>query len=173
MKPTPGLPTNRLLWLGASARVLSLRGSGCRNLALRALMDKPRPLPIDLSPIRSSTSRPNLAHRSRFRANFGRKTGSTREPIFLYLGVTRSPLSAKRGVVMENQSAIRNVFGVAGLLAAGFASSGCVVAVHETSKRPTVGMELMDLQKAKKSGAITGAEYEMQRAAILKRDSGS
>ena len=32
--------TNRLLWLGASVRALSLRGSGCRNLALRAFMNK-------------------------------------------------------------------------------------------------------------------------------------
>ena len=29
-----GLFINRLLWLGASAGALSLRGSGCRNLAL-------------------------------------------------------------------------------------------------------------------------------------------
>ena len=45
MNPTPGLPTNRLLWRGASARALSLRGSGCRNLALRAFMNKPRYTP--------------------------------------------------------------------------------------------------------------------------------
>ncbi len=37
-----GLLTNRLLWLSASARAVSLRGSGCRNLALRALVNKPR-----------------------------------------------------------------------------------------------------------------------------------
>jgi hypothetical protein len=71
---------------------------------------------------------------------------------------------------MKNLSAIWSVLGVAGLLAGGFLSGGCVLAVHETAKRPTVGMELMDLQKAKKSGAITGAEYESQRAALLKRD---
>ena len=29
-----GLFTNRLLWLSASAGAVSLRGSGCRNLAL-------------------------------------------------------------------------------------------------------------------------------------------
>ena len=49
MKSAPGLPTNRLLWLGASARAFSLRGSGCRNLALRAFVDKPRPLPLHYS----------------------------------------------------------------------------------------------------------------------------
>ena len=38
-----GLFTNRLLWLSASAGALSLRGSGCRNLALRAFMNKPYP----------------------------------------------------------------------------------------------------------------------------------
>ena len=36
-----GLFTNRLLWLSASAGALSLRGSGCRNLALRAFVNKP------------------------------------------------------------------------------------------------------------------------------------
>ncbi len=36
-----GLLTNRLLWLGASAGALPLRGSGCRNLALRAFVNKP------------------------------------------------------------------------------------------------------------------------------------
>ena len=37
-----GLFTNRLLWLSASARSsLPYGGSGCRNLALRAFMNKP------------------------------------------------------------------------------------------------------------------------------------
>ena len=36
-----GLFTNRLLWLGASAAAFFLWGSGCRNLALRAFMNKP------------------------------------------------------------------------------------------------------------------------------------
>jgi hypothetical protein len=36
--------TNRLLWLGASAGAVSLRGSGCRNLALWAFVNKPQPL---------------------------------------------------------------------------------------------------------------------------------
>jgi hypothetical protein len=38
-----GLFTNRLLWLGASAGSVPLRGSGCRNLALWAFMNKPYP----------------------------------------------------------------------------------------------------------------------------------
>jgi hypothetical protein len=49
-------------------------------------------------------------------------------------------------------------------------TSGCVMAIRETPQRPTVGMELLDLQKAKESGAITGAEFEKKRAALLKRD---
>jgi hypothetical protein len=32
--------TNRLLWLGASAGALSLRGSGCRNLALPGVYEQ-------------------------------------------------------------------------------------------------------------------------------------
>jgi len=38
-----GLFTNRLLWLSASAGALPFGGSGCRNLALRAFMNKPYP----------------------------------------------------------------------------------------------------------------------------------
>ena len=40
--------TNRLLWLGASARDVSLRVSGCRNLALCAFMNKSH-TPLDHS----------------------------------------------------------------------------------------------------------------------------
>jgi hypothetical protein len=35
--------TNRLLWLGASAGALSLRGSGCRNLALPGVYEQASP----------------------------------------------------------------------------------------------------------------------------------
>jgi hypothetical protein len=35
-----GLFTNRLLWLGASAGALPLRGSGCRNLALPGVCEQ-------------------------------------------------------------------------------------------------------------------------------------
>ena len=34
-------------------------------------------------------------------------------------------------------------------------------------QEPTVGQQLVDLQKAKNSGAITEAEYENQKAKIL------
>ena len=35
------------------------------------------------------------------------------------------------------------------------------------SLRPTTGQQLIDLQKAKDSGAITDAEYQTQKAAVL------
>jgi hypothetical protein len=34
-------------------------------------------------------------------------------------------------------------------------------------KNPTLGQQLIDLQKAKDSGAITSAEYDAQKAIIL------
>lgn len=46
----PGLFPNRLLWLGASARAVPLRGSGCRNLALRAFANKPPQTSIARNP---------------------------------------------------------------------------------------------------------------------------
>lgn len=33
--------------------------------------------------------------------------------------------------------------------------------------RPTIGQQLVDLQKAKDSGAITDAEFQVQKAKIL------
>lgn len=35
------------------------------------------------------------------------------------------------------------------------------------SQKPTVGQQLVDLQKAKTDGAITDAEYQAQKAKIL------
>jgi hypothetical protein len=34
-------------------------------------------------------------------------------------------------------------------------------------RKPTVGQQLMDLQKAKETGAITESEYQAQRAKVL------
>ncbi len=34
-------------------------------------------------------------------------------------------------------------------------------------QKPTIGQQLMDLQKAKDSGAITDAEYQVQKARLL------
>jgi len=41
--------TNRLLWLGASAGAVALRGSGCRNLALPGVYEQALPF-SQLSP---------------------------------------------------------------------------------------------------------------------------
>jgi len=55
------------------------------------------------------------------------------------------------------------------VLGAGFLSAcgGSDQEVHTTTQ--TEGQELMDLQKARDSGAITEDEYEDQREAILDR----
>ena len=44
---------------------------------------------------------------------------------------------------------------------------GCVVGNNSKLQRPTIGQELIDLQKAKESGAIDEAEYDRTRARIL------
>jgi hypothetical protein len=38
-----------------------------------------------------------------------------------------------------------------------------------TTNAPTVGQQLVDLQKAKDAGAITDAEYQAQKAKLLAR----
>ncbi len=35
------------------------------------------------------------------------------------------------------------------------------------SQQPTIGQQLVDLQKAKESGAITDAEYQVQKSKLL------
>ena len=47
--------------------------------------------------------------------------------------------------------------------------NGCVFAVGSGSstKQQTVGQQLVDLQKAKDSGAITDAEFQAQKAKLL------
>ena len=44
---------------------------------------------------------------------------------------------------------------------------GCVVGNNSKLQRPTIGQELIDLQKAKESGAIDKAEYVRTRTRIL------
>jgi len=50
--------------------------------------------------------------------------------------------------------------------------SGCSWSVGSSPKTanvvPTTGQQLIDLQKAKDSGAITDAEYQTQKAKVLK-----
>jgi hypothetical protein len=49
--------------------------------------------------------------------------------------------------------------------------SGCAWQVGDGPKRvtmqPTTGQQLMDLQKAKEAGAMTDAEYQVQKAKLL------
>jgi hypothetical protein len=52
--------------------------------------------------------------------------------------------------------------------------SGCIglsIGGGTTTKpeSPTLGQQLVDLQKAKESGAITEAEYEAQKAKLLRK----
>jgi hypothetical protein len=49
--------------------------------------------------------------------------------------------------------------------------SGCVIELGTGSRtvvqKPTIGQQLLDLQKAKDSGAITDSEFEAQKAKLL------
>ncbi len=62
------------------------------------------------------------------------------------------------------------------LVLAGFAAAalltGCIGVqlgggTKSVTQKPTVGQQLVDLQKAKDSGAITDAEYQEQKAKVL------
>jgi PBP1b-binding outer membrane lipoprotein LpoB len=58
------------------------------------------------------------------------------------------------------------------VLALAFLLTGCIVLdVHSgrTAKaKPTVGQQLVDLQKARDTGAISEAEYQTQREKVLR-----
>ena len=60
---------------------------------------------------------------------------------------------------------------VAGLFTLAF--TGCVASLGSGSKttvnQPTVGQQLVDLQKARDSGAITPDEYQAQKARLLEK----
>ena len=45
--------------------------------------------------------------------------------------------------------------------------TGCIIVAKDNGNRPTVGQQLIDLQKAKNAGAITDGEYQMKKAKIL------
>jgi len=50
--------------------------------------------------------------------------------------------------------------------------TGCIASGGKTVREihyPTVGQQLMDLQKAKEAGAITEPEYEAEKARILRK----
>ena len=57
-------------------------------------------------------------------------------------------------------------------LAAMLLLTGCLAlqvggGTKSESSKPTVGQQMMDLQKAKDTGAITDAEFQAQKAKIL------
>jgi len=52
------------------------------------------------------------------------------------------------------------------LLTAMFAS-GCVASIGNRNPNVTVGQQLIDLQRAKESGAITDAEFQAEKSNLL------
>ena len=51
---------------------------------------------------------------------------------------------------------------------------GCMVgsSAHTITQPPTVGQQLIDLQKAKDAGAITDAEFQTEKAKFLQQQPG-
>jgi len=45
--------------------------------------------------------------------------------------------------------------------------SGCVASIGNRNPSVTVGQQLIDLQKARESGAITEAEYQAEKSKLL------
>lgn len=62
----------------------------------------------------------------------------------------------------------RRFIPAAALVAAVLVTSGCVAAIgNREPARATIGQQLIDLQKARDSGALTEAEYHVQREKFL------
>lgn len=67
----------------------------------------------------------------------------------------------------------RVIVSTVSLLAATMLLTGCVAAIgnrgmeRPTASGTTLGQELLDLQKARDAGAITEAQYEVQKARLL------
>lgn len=47
--------------------------------------------------------------------------------------------------------------------------AGCVSVTDASRPQPTVGQQLLDLQKARDAGAITPEQYEAKKAELLKK----
>jgi hypothetical protein len=57
-----------------------------------------------------------------------------------------------------------------GLVLTGLFSGGCIVGIGDSPHpKPTTGQELVDLKRAKDSGAISDAEYDAQKKRLLAR----
>ncbi len=55
------------------------------------------------------------------------------------------------------------------IAAAAIALTGCLALGNSSAPpKPTMGQELTDLQRARQSGAITEAEFQSAKAAVLK-----
>jgi hypothetical protein len=50
--------------------------------------------------------------------------------------------------------------------------TGCIIVAKDNGNRPTVGQQLIDLQKAKDAGAITDAEYQAKKAKLIEGNEG-
>ena len=64
----------------------------------------------------------------------------------------------------------KSTMAVTAAILAAILCEGCVASIgNRDAQRPgaTLGQQLIDLQKAKDSGAITEAEYETQKAKLL------
>ncbi|HKS37189.1 MAG TPA: SHOCT domain-containing protein [Verrucomicrobiae bacterium] len=46
-------------------------------------------------------------------------------------------------------------------------ASGCVASIGNRNPNVTVGQQLIDLQRAKESGAITDAEFQAEKSNLL------
>ena len=54
------------------------------------------------------------------------------------------------------------------LIGVGILTVGCAIEIGNRGPgRDTVGQQLVDLKKAKDSGALSGSEYEAQKARLL------
>lgn len=68
---------------------------------------------------------------------------------------------------------MRKLLSPAALLLAGLLLPGCIAAIGNRDNQPagrtnaTLGQQLIDLQKARDTGAMTQAEYDMERARLL------
>jgi hypothetical protein len=86
--------------------------------------------------------------------------------------ITPGSCTPVTGQTINKPRAMKKLIGPASVaLSALLFLSGCVAAIGnrgtDRNSNATLGQQLIDLQKAKESGAITEAEYEAQKAKLL------
>ena len=99
-----------------------------------------------------------------------RRVRSTKPTTLKSVGDSSSPTDpladGKMGYrPMNRRNKRRFALASTGVLLAGL--GGCVVGNNSKLQRPTIGQELIDLQRARDSGAIDEAEYLRTRTRIL------